>query len=347
MKLFRSARWVLLTLAFPIVTMISFAQDPLIAPVAPPDLPQYDQPVCPQSNYVWTPGYWSYGQDGYFWVPGVWVPAAYEGALWTPGYWAFERGQYAFHDGYWGDHVGYYGGVNYGYGYMGFGFAGGEWRHGTFFYNTAVAHVHFLNLHVYHDMEIVKRSTLFGDSRVAFIGGPRGIRYEPSREERMYEHEKHMGRSDFQSQHEFTARGDHGSYYNNNGGHPHITAEDRSGRPDEQHPQGMGHEGGVRHDERDSPRQNDRSPYPNSRPGPVLNAQPSSRPAQTQPQYVQPHSALQTQAPRQSAAPAAQPRPQAAVPPQRTAPAAQPKAQPRQPTKQAAPKNGSGDRKTH
>ena len=30
--------------------------------------------------------------------------------------------------GYWGPHVGYYGGVNYGFGYMGVGFAGGAWR---------------------------------------------------------------------------------------------------------------------------------------------------------------------------------------------------------------------------
>ncbi len=33
---------------------------------------------------------------------------------------------YVFHPGYWGQHVGYYGGVNYGFGYMGIGFVGGE-----------------------------------------------------------------------------------------------------------------------------------------------------------------------------------------------------------------------------
>jgi len=333
MKLFCFARWVLLSLAFSILPMISFAQDPVNAPVAPPDLPQYDQPVCPESNYIWTPGYWSYGQEGYFWVPGVWVPAAYEGALWTPGYWAFERGQYVFHDGYWSDHVGYYGGVNYGYGYMGVGFAGGEWRGGTFFYNTAVAHVHFLNLHVYRDMEIVNRFTLFGGSRLAFTGGPRGIRYEPSREERMYEHEKHMGRSDFQHQHEFSARGDRDSYYNNNGGHPHITAVDRIGRPEEQHPQAMQHDDRVRPEEPGRPRQD--APYrnTNARPGMVPNPQPPSRPAQapqTQPQAVRPSSAPQAPAPRPSAAPTAQP-----------------KAQPAPAKAPAVPKANSKDKKTH
>ena len=43
--------------------------------------------------------------------------------------------------GYWGPHVGYYGGVNYGFGYMGIGFAGGVWAGGAFRYNTAVMRV--------------------------------------------------------------------------------------------------------------------------------------------------------------------------------------------------------------
>ena len=90
---------------------------------------------------MWTPGYWAYGDDGYYWVPGAWVPAPYEGALWTPGYWGWASGLYVWHRGYWGPHVGYYGGVNYGFGYMGVGFAGGVWRGGVFAYNTAVVHV--------------------------------------------------------------------------------------------------------------------------------------------------------------------------------------------------------------
>ena len=77
---------------------------------------------------MWTPGYWAYGDDGYYWVPGAWVPAPYEGALWTPPYWGWSSGLYVFHGGYWGPHVGYYGGVNYGFGYMGIGFVGGMWR---------------------------------------------------------------------------------------------------------------------------------------------------------------------------------------------------------------------------
>jgi hypothetical protein len=281
---------VLLSLLFCIVPTTSFGQDTNIAPIAPPDLPDYEQPACPEANYVWMPGYWSYGQDGYFWVPGAWAPAAYEGALWTPGYWAFEQGQYFFHDGYWSDHVGYYGGVNYGFGYMGFGFVGGEWRHGIFFYNTAVTHVRFLNFHVYRDMEIVNRYTLFRGSRLAFSGGPRGLRYEPSREERMYEHEKHIGRTEFQHQHEFDARGDRDSYYRSNGGHPHITAVERMGHPDQPRPQEMRHEEMARPDDRNMLRHDNPPPSAPLRPGVVTNAQPPSRGAQVpqaQPRPVQ------------------------------------------------------------
>ena len=41
--------------------------------VAPPVLPVYVQPPLPGPGYMWTPGYWAYGDDGYYWVPGTWV----------------------------------------------------------------------------------------------------------------------------------------------------------------------------------------------------------------------------------------------------------------------------------
>ncbi len=42
-----------------------------------------------------------------------------------------------WHGGYWGTHVGFYGGVNYGYGYDGDGYEGGYWRT-TAFTTTAL-----------------------------------------------------------------------------------------------------------------------------------------------------------------------------------------------------------------
>src|SRR5277367_6433680 len=106
--------------------------------VAPPVLPVYVQPLCPGAGYIWEPGYWAYGDEGYYWVPGTWVLPPSAGLLWTPGYWGFSDGFYAWHVGYWGPTVGFYGGINYGFGYPGRGFYGGYWRGGQYFYNTRV-----------------------------------------------------------------------------------------------------------------------------------------------------------------------------------------------------------------
>src|ERR1035441_10590871 len=93
----------------------------------PPPLPDYDQPPAPEPDYLWTPGYWGWSPEGYYWVPGAWVAAPYAGALWTPGYWGFVGGRYRFHHGFWGLHIGFYGGVDYGFGYTGYGYYGGYW----------------------------------------------------------------------------------------------------------------------------------------------------------------------------------------------------------------------------
>lgn len=109
----------------------------------PPALPEYDQPPAPGDGYIWTPGYWAWGRGAYFWVPGAWVLAPYDGALWTPGYWGYGDGGYFWNAGYWGPTIGFYGGINYGFGYFGTGFCGGYWLGHRFFYNSLYAHVGF------------------------------------------------------------------------------------------------------------------------------------------------------------------------------------------------------------
>ena len=105
--------------------------------IAPPAIPVYTQPLCPGDGYIWTPGYWAYGDAGYYWVDGAWVLAPYSGGLWTPGYWGYGPAGYFWNAGYWGRSIGYYGGINYGFGYFGTGFYGGYWNGGHFFYNRA------------------------------------------------------------------------------------------------------------------------------------------------------------------------------------------------------------------
>lgn len=232
MQLLRSSRWLLLGLLLSLVPASSYAGVFISVGVAPPVLPVYVQPPCPQPGWMWTPGYWAYGDDGYYWVPGTWVPSPYEGALWTPPYWGWSGGLFVFHGGYWGPHVGYYGGVNYGFGYMGIGFVGGMWRGHDFVYNTAIMHVDNRYIHnTYVDRTVVDRYTVARDSRVAYSGGPGGIRHDPSPEERTAMHEQHVGRTSFQSQHENAAMSDHSSYFNNNHGRPANVAVARPMAP--------------------------------------------------------------------------------------------------------------------
>jgi hypothetical protein len=225
MRALRSMRWFLLALVLCLVPASSFAGIFISVGFAPPVLPVYVQPDCPEPGMMWTPGYWAYGDDGYFWIPGAWVPAPYEGALWTPGYWGWSGGLYVFHGGYWGRHVGYYGGVNYGFGYMGIGFAGGEWHGHDFAYNTAVVHVNETVIHnTYVNQTVVRNSTIVNNSHVAYSGGPGGIHHDPVPEERMAEREQHTAPTSFQSQHESAARADRSFYAKNNGGHPATLA---------------------------------------------------------------------------------------------------------------------------
>src|ERR1700722_1808819 len=59
--------------AIPAIFSTASAQVILSVAIAPPELPVYAQPTCPAEGYIWTPGYWSYSDDGgYFWVPGTW-----------------------------------------------------------------------------------------------------------------------------------------------------------------------------------------------------------------------------------------------------------------------------------
>jgi len=107
----------------------------------PPPLPDEDQPALSQDGDLWAPGYWYWRGHGYAWIPGAWVRPPQVGFLWTPAYWGFTGNFYVFHPGHWGSSVGYYGGVNYGYGYYGNGYTGGHWVGNSFAYNSAVNHV--------------------------------------------------------------------------------------------------------------------------------------------------------------------------------------------------------------
>ncbi len=175
--------------------------------IGPPALPVYEQPVCPDEGDIWTPGYWAYGPYGYYWVPGTWVLAPTPGFLWTPGYWGWGGGGYFWHGGYWGPHVGFYGGINYGFGYGGRGYDGGEWRDGRFHYNTAVTNVNTTVIHnTYINKTVINNNTTV--NRVSFNGGNGGVNARPTATEQSFARERHIQATSMQTQHEQTARSD-------------------------------------------------------------------------------------------------------------------------------------------
>jgi hypothetical protein len=192
--------------------------------IAPPVLPVYVQPPCPFEGYLWSPGYWAWGPYGYYWVPGVWVQPPRVGLLWTPGYWGFASGIYLWHAGYWGPHVGFYGGVNYGFGYTGVGFFGGVWSGGIFRYNTAVLNVNTAVVHnVYVDRTVINNTVI--NNRVSF-NGPGGVSAQPTAQERFATNEPHFQPTATQFSHEQAASRDRAQLASFNHGRPSVPAMD-------------------------------------------------------------------------------------------------------------------------
>jgi hypothetical protein len=194
--------------------------------IAPPALPVYVQPPCPQPGYLWSPGYWAWNDGAYYWVPGTWVLPPTVGLLWTPGYWGWQGGVYLWHAGYWGPHVGFYGGVNYGFGYDGAGFAGGYWHGGVFMYNRAVVHVGptFVT-NVYSHTDVYRG----GYAHVSFNGGPGGVVARPSRAQMAAAHEHHIGFTGVQQRQQRLAFANRSLRADYNHGRPPVAATARAG----------------------------------------------------------------------------------------------------------------------
>jgi hypothetical protein len=206
--------------------------------IGPPPLPVYVQPVCPGPGYIWTPGYWAYDPvNGYYWVPGTWVLAPAVGLLWTPGYWGWLGGVFIWHAGYWGPHVGFYGGINYGFGYFGVGYAGGYWRGGTFFYNRAVNNVNVVNVTNVYNRPVMNGR---GGARVSYNGGPGGIRARATPAEMAAEHDRHIGAARLQQQHQEFAQQNRAQFASVNHGKPNVVATSRPGEFQRSNARGAG-----------------------------------------------------------------------------------------------------------
>jgi hypothetical protein len=198
-----------------------------VATTPPPAIPQYDQPPAPAAGYMWTPGYWDWSDDGddYYWVPGTWVEPPQPGLYWTPGYWRFYNGQYLFSNGYWGPQVGFYGGVNYGYGYTGGGYYGGRWQGNQFYYNSQAN-----NFGGRRFNQVYNQGFQAGGDRASYNGGPGGLRFQPNQMQIQAAQARHAPPTAYQMQAARTARAEPQLRASANRGAPPIAATPRAGQ---------------------------------------------------------------------------------------------------------------------
>jgi len=205
----------------------AFAQVGIAITIAPPPLPVYSQPLCPGEGYIWVPGYWAYdpNYNDYYWVPGTWVLAPEAGFLWTPPWWGWEGNGFIFHAGYWGSQVGFYGGIDYGFGYFGHGYEGGRWNHGAFYYNRAVNNVNVTNIHNVYNVTVNNVTV----NRVSYNGGNGGVEARPTPAEEAAARERHLPPVAAQTQHIEAARNNPQLRASANKGKPPIAATPRPG----------------------------------------------------------------------------------------------------------------------
>src|SRR5579862_6430031 len=207
----------------------NYGQPEMDASEPPPPLPEYSQPECPGDGYLWTPGYWSYASAGYYWVPGAWARPPEVGLLWTPGYWGFVGGRYRFHYGFWGRHIGYYGGINYGFGYVGAGYQGGYWSGDRFEYNRAVNNITITNVRVYNrtvtNTVVINNTTInTATAGRASYNGPGGVSRRPLPAEIAATREQRVPPMTTQLEQQHAAAQNHEQFASVNHGRPAVVA---------------------------------------------------------------------------------------------------------------------------
>lgn len=217
----------LLMLAMMVAPAKSSASVGIFVSFGPPAIPVYVQPACPGPNYIWTPGYWAWDPAyGYYWVPGTWVPAPFVGAMWTPGYWGWYNGGYMWYPGYWGIAVGFYGGINYGFGYTGHGYYGGYWRSGRFYYNRYFNRIDSRNIRTVYDRRVYVNES---GPRISYNGGRGGIEARPTAEQLRAARTRRFGAINQQLTQERFARTNPAQRARQNRGRPDIAATARPG----------------------------------------------------------------------------------------------------------------------
>ena len=282
-RLIRAISFGSLVLALLVLTLpaTSVAQVAFSISFGPPALPIYTQPRCPADGYIWTPGYWAYDSDynDYYWVPGTWVMAPQPGLFWTPGYWAWNGNGFFFNEGYWAPQVGFYGGINYGYGYFGQGYQGGRWDHDRFYYNRAVNNVNVTNVRYVYNTTVINNNTTI--NRVSYNGGKGGVNARPSAKDQAIARERHVSPVAAQVEHVRDAKGDPQLRASQNRGKPPVAATQKPGAFKDREAVAAKQAGGAYN----PPPNRADNRNPNARPA---SGQPVKRPASAQPDNSRP-----------------------------------------------------------
>jgi len=121
--------------------------------------------------------------------------------------------------------VGFYGGINYGFGYGGVGYEGGRWDGGHFSYNTYVNHVNTTIIHNTYNTTVTNVS----ETHVSYNGGTGGIEARPTAQQESYANEHHVGPVAAQTQHVQAARSNPELRASANQGKPPIAATAKPG----------------------------------------------------------------------------------------------------------------------
>ena len=192
----------------------------------PPPLPVYDQPPIPGPDYIWTPGYWAWDEDDYdyYWAPGYWTLAPEPGLLWTPAWWGWQDGQYSFHEGYWAPQVGYYGGINYGFGYTGDDYQGGYWQNNHFYYNRSVTNVGSVNI-----VNVYNKTVVINNAPRASFNGPGGAAARPTPRQLAIANQRHIAPTPQQTQNLIAAKRTPTLHASANHGAPPVAATTHPG----------------------------------------------------------------------------------------------------------------------
>jgi hypothetical protein len=135
--------------------------------------------------------------------------------------------------------VGFYGGINYGFGYTGLGYAGGYWKRDRFYYNRAVTNVNITHVTNVYNRNVVVNNV--DNRRVSYHGGPSGIQRRADPRELAARNERHAPPTQAQRGYVRDAGNNRAQFYDQNKGRPPQASVDH--RPEGRRPGSDGRPG--------------------------------------------------------------------------------------------------------